>query len=121
MASVERRDDVEEMVRVAVGDQDGVDVAGRHMLLQSSERAGSRVEPEIEGPAGHEVTAALTRRSRPRSVGTQDREPHGQPPASMWTAFTCASSLPTKSSAWSRNGPASPVVRNSWCGGSGSC
>src|SRR5439155_26774453 len=115
MAGVERWDDVEEMVRVTVRDQHRVDVAGRHVLLQSSERAGSRVEPEIEGPAGHEVTAALTRRSRPCSVGTQDREPHGRPPASMWTAFTCASSLLTKSSAWSRNCPVSLVVSNSWC------
>ena len=48
MPRVERRDHIEEVVRMAVRDQHRIDVTGRDVLLQTSEGARSRVEPEME-------------------------------------------------------------------------
>src|SRR3982751_4539678 len=116
MARVERRDDVEEVIGVAVRDQQTAKVADGQVLLQPRERAGAGVEPQVEPVGAEQVPAALTCGARPRAL----RAEHGQPHAAS-SAITARSTSPTSRpstcSARRRNADGSPVVANACSGG----
>src|SRR5436190_7880643 len=115
MPRVERRDHVDEVIRVPVADQHAPDVPDRNLLLEPGEGPGPGVHPQMEPVVRDEVAAALAPRTRPRPLRPQDGELHAGVLAPRCAAVTCASSPPRNVSARSRNGATSPVVRNSWC------
>ena len=103
---VERRDDVDEVVRMAVGDQHRADVVHADDLLESRERPGPGVDPQVVPVVRHEVAAVLAARPGPGALRAQDRQLHAP------SRLTCSTprsrtSGPRKTSAsrWNRAVP----------------